>query len=88
MRTGSDALTAADAVGGLLGDGVLVDAQDIHFAQNTLGAGFHTLPASLTDECVNEYMIRLVLGRSLGLVSFHGRKGKPRPCIKTITIVN
>lgn len=88
MRTGFDALIAADAVRGILGDGVLVDAKDIHLAQNALRAGFHTLPASLTDMCVDDYMFRQVLGRTLGSVSFHRRKGKPSPCIKTITFVN
>ena len=88
MRTSFDALIAANAASGILGDGVFVDAQDIHFAQNALWAAFHTLPASLTDVCVNEYMIRLVLGPPLGFISFHGRKGTPRLCIKTITIVN
>ena len=88
MRTDFDALVTANAVGDILGDGVLMDAKDIHFAQNTLGAGFHTLPAGLTDMCVDDYMFRLVFGRTLGSVSFHRRKGTPSPCVKTITFVN
>lgn len=88
MRTGFDALVTADAVGGILSDSVLMYSKDIHLAQNTLGAGFHTLPAGLTDMCVDDYMFRLVFGRTLDSVSFHRRKGTPSPCIKTITFVN
>ena len=82
-----NALIAADAVGRIPGNGVLVDTQDVHLAQNTLRAGTHALPAGLADMCVNEDVFRLVLGRAIGWISFHGRKGTAPPCNKTITIV-
>ena len=61
MRAGLNAHIAADAVGRILYDGVFVDAKDVHLAQDSLRAGFHTLPAGLADMCVNEDVFRLVL---------------------------
>ena len=87
MRAGLNAHIAADAVGRILYDGVFVDAKDVHLAQDSLRAGFHTLPAGLADMCVNEDVFRLVLGLAIGWISFHERKGIIHPCIKTITIV-
>ena len=40
VRTGLHAYIAADAVGRILCDGVFVDAQDVHLAQDSLRAGF------------------------------------------------
>ena len=82
-----NALIAADAVGRIPGNGVLVDTQDVHLAQNTLRAGTHALPAGLADMGIDKDMLRLVLGRAIGWISFHGRKGTAPPCNKTITIV-
>ena len=87
VRARLHALIAADAVGRILCDGVFVDAQDVHLAQDSLRAGFHALPAVLADMCVNEDVFRLVLGRAIGWISFHGGKGTAHPCFKTITIV-
>ena len=87
VRARLHAFVAADAVGRIPGNGVLVDAQDVHFTQDPFRAGFHALPAGLADMCVNEDVFRLVLGRAIGWISFHGRKGTTPPCNKTITIV-
>ena len=81
------AFIAADAIGRIPGDGVFVDTQDVHLAQNALRACFNALPAILANVRVNDDMLRLVLGRALGWNSFHERKGTERPCIETITIV-
>ena len=81
------AFIAADAIGRIPGDGVFVDAQDVHLAQDALRAGLHTLPAGLTNMGIDKDMLRLVLGRTIGWISFHERKGIIHPCIKTITIV-
>ena len=81
------AFVAADAIGRFSGNGVLVDAQDVHIAQDALRAGFHTLPACLADMGIDKDMFRLVLGRTIGWFSLHGCKGTEPPCIKTITIV-
>lgn len=62
MRTSLDAFIAADAVYGTLGDGVFVDAQDIHLAQNTLRTSFNALPTGLAYMGVDENMIRLMFG--------------------------
>ena len=78
---------SAYATGRIPGDGVLVDAQDVHLAQDALRAGLHTLPAGLTNMGIDKDMLRLVLGRTIGWISFHERKGIIHPCIKTITIV-
>ena len=88
MRAGLNAHIAADAVGRILYDGVFVDAKDVHLAQDSLRAGFHTLPAGLADMGIDKDMLRLVLGRTLGWISFHGCKGTELPCVQTITIVN
>ena len=87
VRARLHAFVAADAVGRIPGNDVLVDAQDVHFTQDPFRAGFHALPAGLADMCVNEDVFRLVLGRAIGWISFHGRKGTAPPCNKTITIV-
>ena len=87
VRAALDALVAADTVGRILCEGVLMDAKDVHLAQDAFGAGFYALPAGLADMCVNEDVFRLVLGRAIGWISFHGRKGTAPPCNKTITIV-
>ena len=87
MRAGLNAHIAADAVGRILYDGVFVDAKDVHLAQDSLRAGFHTLPAGLADMGIDKDMLRLMLGRPLEWISFHGGKGTAHPCFKTITIV-
>ena len=87
VRARLHALIAADAIGRILCNGVFVDAQDVHLAQDSLRTGFHTLPAGLADMCVDKDMLRMVFGRALGWISFHGCKGTVHPCIKTITIV-
>ena len=61
MRAGLNAHIAADAVGRILYDGVFVDAKDVHLAQYSLRAGFHTLPAGLADMGIDKDMLRLVL---------------------------
>ena len=61
MRAALDALVAADTVGRILGDGVFVDAQDVHLSQDALRAGFYALPASLADMGIDKNMLRLVL---------------------------
>ena len=61
VGAGFNALIAADAVGRILCDGVFVDAQDVHLAQDSLRAGFHTLPAGLADMGIDKDMLRLVL---------------------------
>ena len=87
MRARLHAFIAADAIGRIPGDGVFVDTQDVHLAQNALRAGFDALPAGLADKGINKDMLRLVLGRTLRWISFHERKGTERSCIETITIV-
>ena len=81
------AFIAADAIGRILCDGVLMDAQDVHFTQDALRAGVHALPAGLADMGIDKDMLRLMLGRPLGWISFHGGKGTAHPCFQTITIV-
>ena len=87
VGAGLNALIAAYATGRIPGDGVLVDAQDVHLAQDALRAGFYALAAGLADMGIDKNMLRLVFGRAIGWISFHERKGIIHPCIKTITIV-
>ena len=61
VRARLHALIAADAVGRIPDDGVLVDTQDVYLAQDALRAGFHTLPAGLADMGIDKDMLRLVL---------------------------
>ena len=87
MGAGLNALIAAYATGRIPGDGVLVDAQDVHLAQDALRAGFYALAAGLADMGIDKNMLRLVFGRAIEWFSFHGCKGTVPLCIKTITIV-
>ena len=87
MRAGLHAFVAADAVGRILCNGVLVDPQDVHLANDSLRAGFHALPAGLADMGIDKDMLRLMLGRPLEWISFHGGKGTADLCFQTITIV-
>ena len=87
VGAGLNALIAAYATGRIPGDGVLVDAQDVHLAQDALRAGFYALAAGLADMGIDKNMLRLVFGRAIEWFSFHGCKGTVPLCIKTITIV-
>ena len=60
------AFITTDAIGRIPGDGVFVDTQDVHLAQNALRAGFDALPAGLADTGIDKNMFRLILGRTLG----------------------
>lgn len=81
VGAGLNALVTADAVGRIFCNGVLVDAQDVYLAQDALRAGLYALPTGLADMGIDEDMLRLVIRRALGMVSFHERKGTDRPCV-------
>ena len=61
VGAGFNALIAADAVGRILCDGVFVDAQDVHLAQDSLRTCFHALPAGLAGMGIDKDILRLVL---------------------------
>ena len=87
IRAGFDAFVAADAVGRVFYDSVLVDAKNVHLAKYIFRAGLYALPTGLTYMSFDENMFRLMLRRAIESVSFHRRKGTVCPCIETITIV-